>query len=128
MNASSAAREAGYSEKTAGQIGHALLKNVEIKAAIGSRLTALGMDSAEATARLSAQARGELPTKVTRNGESFVEVFNMLRALETMARIRGLYRDDRVDEPLIVRLVHGNGGASSERQIRASGDASGMHD
>ncbi|MFP4598038.1 MAG: terminase small subunit [Persicimonas sp.] len=59
FNASGAARRAGYSEKTAGQQGHRLLKNVEIMGAISKRLEHMGMSAAEATSRMTDMARAD---------------------------------------------------------------------
>lgn len=59
-NASEAARQAGYSEKTAGQIGAENLKKLEIAEAIAERLAELKMGADEVLARVTAQARGSL--------------------------------------------------------------------
>lgn len=55
-NATEAARRAGYSLKTAYSHGQRLLKNVEIRAEIDSKLDALAMTAAEVLARLKDQA------------------------------------------------------------------------
>lgn len=60
FNASAAAREAGYSERSAGAIGHELLKKPEIRAAIDARLDELKMSADEVLTRLSEQARASL--------------------------------------------------------------------
>lgn len=39
-NATEAAKKAGYSQKTAGSIGHALLKNIDIRAEVDKRINA----------------------------------------------------------------------------------------
>lgn len=59
-NASKAAREAGYSKKTAYAIGHKLLKEAEIKAEIQRRLTELQASADEVIQRLSDQARSDI--------------------------------------------------------------------
>lgn len=57
-NASEAARRAGYSERTAGQIGFENLKKPEIADAITQRLTELQMSADEVLTRLTEHARG----------------------------------------------------------------------
>lgn len=60
FNATRAALEAGYSEKTAYSQGHRLLKNAEVRAAIESRLAAAAMSADEVLTRLSNMARADL--------------------------------------------------------------------
>jgi phage terminase small subunit len=57
-NATQAAKNAGYSEKTAYSQGQRLLKHVEVKLAIEERLAELSMTAAEATKRLTDWGRG----------------------------------------------------------------------
>lgn len=57
-NASRAARDAGYSKKTAGVIGHETLKKPKIKAAIEAHMDELAMGAAETKKRLADMARG----------------------------------------------------------------------
>lgn len=52
-NASGAARRAGYSERTAGAIGHVLLKKAEIREEIDRHLDEMSMRAAEAERPLS---------------------------------------------------------------------------
>lgn len=52
-NKTKAARAAGYSDHTAGQQGHRLLKNVEIRAAVDERMSTLAMSAEEAMQRMS---------------------------------------------------------------------------
>ena len=59
-NASEAARRAGYSEKTAGAIGHENLKKPEIEAAINERVKELKMDTDEILVGLAEHARGTM--------------------------------------------------------------------
>jgi hypothetical protein len=60
LNASQAARQAGYSEKTAGQIGYQLLQKTSIAAAVSAGMALQAMPAEEILARLSAQARGDM--------------------------------------------------------------------
>lgn len=70
FNASEAARRAGYSEKTAGQIGWQLLQKTTIDEAIQDRLDRLAMSADEALKRLADWARGDIGkvVKVTEDG------------------------------------------------------------
>lgn len=75
FNATQAAIRAGYSEKTAGQMGHENLKKPEIKQAIEERLEQLAMSAAEATKRLSDIARSDIGEFVrVENGVLMVDV------------------------------------------------------
>lgn len=60
FNASRAAIEAGYSEKTAYSQGHRLLKKAEIRAAIESRIATAAMSADEVLTRLSDMARADI--------------------------------------------------------------------
>lgn len=59
-NATKAAKEAGYSEKTAYSQGQRLLKNVEIQAAVRERYRASTMGAEEVLARLAGAAKASL--------------------------------------------------------------------
>jgi phage terminase small subunit len=59
-NATSAARQAGYSEKTARQQGSRLLSNDDVLAAIDARMKDLSLSANEVLMRLSDHARGSL--------------------------------------------------------------------
>jgi phage terminase small subunit len=59
FNATKAAVRSGYSEHTAGQAGHRLLKNAEISTAIKRRLDELSMSAEEVTKRLTDWGRGD---------------------------------------------------------------------
>ena len=60
FNASDAARKAGYSERTARQIGSRLLTDVDIKAEIQARLADVHMSADEALKLLADIARGDV--------------------------------------------------------------------
>ena len=105
LNASEAARQAGYSPKTAGQIGHELLKKPEIRRAVDERLAELSMSTAEVTARLTAQARGDLPTCIKQSGEDRIEIYDSQAALDKLARVNGLYESDSGSDVEIVLIV-----------------------
>ena len=59
-NAAEAARRAGYSERTARQIGSKLLTNVDISKAIEERIREKAMSADEVLLRLADQARGNM--------------------------------------------------------------------
>lgn len=67
-NATRAARRAGYSKRTAGQIGHELLKKPEIIEAIQQKLADLHATSNEVLTRLTAQARGDITSLLNDDG------------------------------------------------------------
>lgn len=60
FNAAAAAREAGYSKKTAKQIGYELLTKPYLKDAVNKRLKEIRMETDEIYARLTAQAQANL--------------------------------------------------------------------
>ena len=109
FNATRAAKEAGYSENSARQIASQLLSNHDIRKAISERLAAFSLSAAEVTSLLSAQAYGIMPsrvklvTRVLEDGQETQEVtkteeFDSQRALNTLARARGLFKDDANEE------------------------------
>jgi phage terminase small subunit len=73
-NAAEAAREAGYSEKTARQQGSRLLTNVDIQAAIESRLKELKMSADEVLLGLAEQARSNLGDHIKLDDTGFPAV------------------------------------------------------
>lgn len=77
-NATLAAKSAGYSQKTAGQIGHELLKNPEIREEIERRLSDHAMTAEEAMTRLAAQARVTIEEFIDDKGE--IDILKGLRA------------------------------------------------
>lgn len=96
-NASRAARLAGYSEKTAGQHGHDLLKNPKIRAEIErirqERLADLGIDPHYVLRKLKTIADGEV-TYETRDGEELVvppKDSDRIKALELLGKHQGLW-------------------------------------
>ena len=96
FNSAAAARRAGYSEKTAHQIGYENLRKPELKQAIEERLDDLSLEAAQITRLLSAQAVGRRPSSVREieapDGEvTRVTTYNSLGALDKLARARGLY-------------------------------------
>lgn len=70
FNATQAAIEAGYSEKTAYSIGSENLRKPEIKSVIDEALTAFAMPASEVLARLSEHARGTMADFLDENRET----------------------------------------------------------
>jgi len=68
FNATKAAKEAGYSEKTAYSIGHNLLKQVEIKDALRVRYEANAMTANELLHHLAEIARGNIDDVIDNKG------------------------------------------------------------
>lgn len=68
FNATKAAKEAGYSEKTAYSIGSELLKKPEIKEAIRTRMSENAMDANEVLYHLAEIARGDVDDVVNEYG------------------------------------------------------------
>lgn len=110
-NATEAAKQAGYSEKTAYSIGWENLRKPEIAEAISKRLSAMAMTADEALSRLAIMAR-DGKTENTR-----------LRALEIIGKHHGLFAD-RVEhsggQELVFRVVYGDDRESSAPAQSAS--------
>ena len=106
-NASEAARQAGYSERTARIHAAQLLTKPNIRAAVDERLKEMNqeriIETEEILAHLSDVIRGEvMETVVTPSGKSFVvpvRETDRLRAAETILKIRGMFRE-KVDVKL----------------------------
>lgn len=91
FNATKAAELAGYkgNNQTLRAVGYENLTKPHIKAAIDRRISEIGVTSDEVIARLSAMARGEIPTK-TVDG---VEQFHTESALVHLGRYYKLFTD-----------------------------------
>ena len=106
-NASEAARQAGYSERTARIHAAQLLTKPNIRAAVDERLKEMNqeriIETEEVLRHLSDVIRGEvMETVVTPSGKSFVvpvRETDRLRAAETILKIRGMFRE-KVDVKL----------------------------
>ena len=120
LNATEAARRAGYSEKTAAIIGWENLRKPNIAAAVSAGLLDKAMPADEVLARLSEHARGSIgafisadeegkpngfslsrerplhtvkKVTVTEKGWSF-EMYDAQAALVQLAKIHGMFSDD----------------------------------
>lgn len=100
-NASESARLAGYSKKTDYSIGERLLRNVEVRAAIDSRLKELESrrvaQMQEVLEHLTSALRGELTEEVvTNSGKKFtvpVSERDRLKAAEMLLKVQGAFKD-----------------------------------
>ena len=93
FNAAEAARLAGYSLKTAKQMGYENLTKPRLVREIERRLDLMGLTTQEITARLSSMARGEAPTKTVVKGDETTATYDEKGALEDLGRIQGMYVD-----------------------------------
>ena len=110
FNATAAAKRAGYSERTAHQIGYENLRKPELKLAIEERMDDLSLEAAQITQLLSAQAIGQMPSTVREvkapDGEvTWITTFNSQGALDKLARARGLYERNAAEESKKVGVV-----------------------
>lgn len=100
-NATRAAKDAGYSEKTAYSQGHRLLKDVEIQqeisAARSRRFKALHMDADEVLALVAEQARGIMPrlAHITPAGDPYLDPSQV--DLSDLAHVKKMSIEDFVD-------------------------------
>jgi len=92
-NASEAARLAGYSQRSAYQIGSQTLKKVEIRAAIDQRLKEFRMGADEVLARLADLASADMADFVTPIGPGFKIDLKKARAMGKLHLIRKLKMD-----------------------------------
>ena len=92
-NAADAARRAGYSVKTAREIGCENLAKPHMAREIKRRLDLLGLTIEEIQGRLGRMARGEAPTKTITKGDETTAIYDERGALEDLARIQGMFVD-----------------------------------
>lgn len=88
FNATKAAKAAGYSEKTAYQQGHELLKNPEIDARVKDRLKAAAMDANEVLYHLASIARGDMDDLLDANGNLDIEKARKFGKTNLIKRVR----------------------------------------
>lgn len=83
LNATQAAKEAGYSERTARQMGSENLSKPDIRAEIEQRLSEVAMGKNEVIARLTDHARGDMSLffKAVRQGKQEEVVADLVGAL-----------------------------------------------
>jgi len=135
FNATQAAIRAGYSPKTAYSQGPRLLDNVEVNAAIKTRLDELKMSAEEVLVKLGEQARSDIATfieattqrvflldmeKVVENGHLVkkirytkdgpeIELYSSQKALELLGKHHGLFKQEVIiqggDKPLTIGVI-----------------------
>jgi phage terminase small subunit len=76
-NGAQAARDAGYSERTAKEQASRLLTKVDVQAAIQSRLSELKMSADEVLSRLTEHARGSIASFLVTNDAGTPTGFNL---------------------------------------------------
>ena len=97
QNAARAAREAGYSAKSAKQIGHENLTNPYLLTAISAVMDQYGMPVGECIGRLTKWGRGSLRPFVTETGEVTLTTEEAQDNLELLKKVK--YRKEtRTDE------------------------------
>ena len=100
-NASEAARQAGYSERSAYSTGERMLRNAEVSAAIEERLKSMASEriaqTEEVMEHLTSVLRGqEKETVVTNSGKSFVVPVSekdRIKAGEMILKVNGAFKD-----------------------------------
>ena len=110
FNGTLAAKRAGYSERSAHDSAWRLMKNPAVQARLQELYDERGMGVSEVSARLSALARGEAPSKwkCDTDGRTLVAEYSPETALDKLAKATGLYageEDDRAVKILVVRSV-----------------------
>lgn len=140
FNRTQAAIRAGYSERTAKEIGHENLTKPHIRAAVDARLDELSMSAAEATKRLTDWGRGDFSPFLTDDGgldltsEAARENIGLLRKVKIRERMIAGDEDaaimerktevelhdakDAVKEIAKIRGLHQDPADAGERTIR----------
>lgn len=137
FNATQAAIRAGYSERTAGSIGHQNLKKLEISEEIERRIEENTMSANEVLIRLAEQARAEYGEyigddgrvdlvrmkqdgkmhlvkgiKETQHGRT-VEFYDAQSALVKIGETHGLFKEKQeIDNRVTLRVEYGDDGTN----------------
>ncbi|KKN73382.1 hypothetical protein LCGC14_0400850 [marine sediment metagenome] len=95
LNATLAAELAGYkgNRATLAAVGYENLRKPHIAEAIREGMADLAIPEEELTARLSAEARGQLATRITKGPKGTTETFDAMGAQENLARIFGTLKE-----------------------------------
>lgn len=96
FNATQAAIRAGYSERTAAEIGHENLKKPQIAEAVRARLDSLAMTAEEATKRLAEWGRGTIAPFLRAGPEGIHIDLGSDDAHANLHLIRKLTQTDRI--------------------------------
>jgi phage terminase small subunit len=125
FNGTRAAREAGYSKRTASGMAVQNLRNTNVLRYIKRHLDHYALSSEEVIAKLGAMARGEIPTRTVHrdDGAGVVRTetyFEERAALEDVAKVQGLFIDrhsiERIDgievvDDVAIPQLSDNGGS-----------------
>ncbi len=109
LNASQAARDAGYAEASAPTEGWRLLMNADIQKAIAKRMEKYSMSATEATGRIAAMARGGITKRVVKrtraDGSVETEEYDTKDSLDKVMKTHGAYAQPEHQEVkfLVVR-------------------------
>ena len=109
-NASKAAVIAGYSEKTAGQIGYALLKNVEVRQAVDAAQKQRSEQAGIASERILEEV-----SKIA-TAEVKVRAGDKMKALELLGKYRKLWDDKQQSSNAGITVNIGFIGAPQSQQ------------
>ena len=95
LNATEAARKSGYkgNDATLAAVGYENLRKPHIRKAIREGMADLAIPEEELTARLSAEARGQLATRITKGPKGTTETFDAMGAQENLAKIYGSLKE-----------------------------------
>jgi phage terminase small subunit len=97
FNATRAAKAAGYSEKTASEIGWENLRKPQIAKAVSKRLNELAMSAGEVTKRLTAWGRGDMSSFVVANADGTISMdFSTDEAQRNLFLIKKIKQTDRM--------------------------------
>lgn len=100
FNGSRAAREAGYSDESAGTYACELLKKPHIKEEIARQLESVHMSAREVLQRLAMMSRGEIPTRTVVRGKKVTETFDVESALTSVGKAHALFIDKQITQSL----------------------------
>jgi len=102
-NATQAAKDAGYSQRTAGVQGHRLLQRDDVQALISERIEDVAMGADEVLIRLAEQARADMADIVTLNKQGELQIdLEALKAKGLSRLIKTLRQSKR--DGLVVEL------------------------
>lgn len=109
-NGAEAARDAGYSEKTAKEQASRMLTKVNVQAAIAARLAELKMSADEVLTRLTSHARGSLAPFLRRDVDGDLYGFDLsetqpLHLIKKASITRRRQKDESKDEIVTVETV-----------------------
>jgi phage terminase small subunit len=105
FNATAAAREAGYSVRSAASIGSENLRKPEIEAEIQHRLQATAMSADEVLMRLAAQARGTLADFLTEENQLDLAKGRAAQQLHLLKKVKQRRQLRRTEEEGVLETM-----------------------